>query len=322
MISKRIKNRKDGKSSASSALRYGEGLNVDRETGELLDKSHRTRLGNFGLVDDGVYSGREFAEMTELIDLAAIEMQATCDLNTRIGADKKLAHFVVSYNQEKPSEAVLRDSEDSMLAVMKLDKNHFATFLHNDNGYWHLHIFASRIEKEKPHRGNSLWHDQINRDKVCREIEVRHGLQPDNGMHRLNELGQIVEIPRAERQVKRDATPVGISDRAKTTEIYSGEKTFQAWANEIRIGDRLKHAKSWKELHAAAAAYGCEVNEKGAGFVLCPAGQKGGVQLSKLGLNKLPAKFGAFEKAVPGHQAASGRVYEPGPSLDSGKTHY
>ena len=322
MISKRIKNRKDGKSSASSALRYGEGLNVDRETGELLDKSHRTRLGNFGLVDDGVYSGRELAEMTELIDLAAIEMQATCDLNTRIGADKKLAHFVVSYNQDKPSEAVLRDTEDSMLAAMELDKNHFATFLHNDNGYWHLHIFASRIEKEKPHRGNSLWHDQTNRDKVCREIEVRHGLQPDDGMHRLNELGQIVEIPRAERQVKRDAKPVGISDRAKTTEIYSGEKTFQAWANEIRIGDRLKHAKSWKELHAAAAAYGCEVNEKGAGFVLCPAGQKGGVQLSKLGLNKLPAKFGAFEKAVPGHQAASGRVYEPGPSLDSGKTHY
>ncbi len=322
MISKRIKNRKDGKSSASDSLKYGEGLKVDRETGELLDKSHRTRLGNFGLVDDGVYVGRDVAEMSEVIHLAAIEMQAKCDQNTKVGADKKIAHFVVSYNQEKPSEAVLRDTEDSMLAAMELDKNHFATFLHNDNGYWHLHIFASRIEKAKPHRGNSLWHDQINRDKVCREIEVRHGLQPDNGMHQLNELGQIVEIPRAERQANRDAKPVSISDRAKTTEIYSGEKSFQAWANEIRIGDRLKHAKSWKDLHAAAAAYGCEVNEKGAGFVLCPAGQKGGVQLSKLGLNKLPAKFGAFEKAVPGHQVEPGRAYEPGPALEKGKSHY
>lgn len=59
-------------------------------------------------------------------------MQATCDLNTRIGADKKLAHFVVSYNQDKPSEAVLRDTEDSMLAVMKLDKKPFR------------HVFAQR----------------------------------------------------------------------------------------------------------------------------------------------------------------------------------
>lgn len=331
MISKHIKTRKDGKSSASDALRYGEGLKVDRETGELLDKSHRTRIGNFGLVDDGVYTGRDISEMSELIDLAAIEMQANCDLNTRISADKKLAHFVVSYNQDQPTEAVLRDTEDSMLAVMKLDKNHFATFLHNDNGHWHLHIFASRIEKEKPHRGNSLWHDQINRDRVCREIEMRHGLPHDNGLHQISELGQIVEIPRAERQAQRDAKPVGISDRAKTTEIYSGEKSFQTWANEIRIGDRLKHAKSWKDLHAAAAAYGCEVKEKSGGFVLCPAGQKGGISLSKIGLKKLPEKYGVFQKSEPDPQESSGipplaeskeKTYKPGPLLENGKTHY
>ncbi len=322
MICKRIKTRKDGKSSASDALSYGEGLKVDRETGELLDKSHRTRIGNFGLVDDGVYAGRDVAEMAEIINLAAIEMQANCDQNTKVGADKKLAHFVVSFNQDKPSEAVLRDTEDSMLAAMELDKNHFATFLHNDNGYWHLHIFASRIEKEKPHRGNSLWHDQINRDKVCREVEARHGLQPDNGMHRVNELGQIIEIPRAERQAKREAKPAGISDRAKTTEIYSGEKSFQSWANEIRLGDRLKHAKSWKDIHAAAAAFGCEIKEKGAGLVICPIGQKGALSLSKIGLTKLPAKFGAFQQAAPGHQVKLEKTYEPGPALEKGKSHY
>ena len=322
MISKRIKTRKDGKSSAVAALRYGEGLNADRETGELLDKSHRTRIGNFGLVDDGVYAGRDVAEMAELINLAAIEMQANCDQNTKVGSDKKLAHFVVSFNQDKPSEAVLRDTEDSMLFAMGLDKNHFATFLHNDNGYWHLHIFASRIEKIKPHRGNSLWHDQINRDKVCREVETRHGLRPDNGMHQVNELGQIVEIPRAERQAKREAKPTQISDRAKTTEIYSGEKSFQTWANEIRIGDRLEHAKSWKEIHATAAAYGCEIKEKGAGFVICPTGQKGGIQLSKVGLKNLPAKFGAFQAAQPGHQVQPEKAYEPGPTQEQGESHY
>lgn len=314
MISKQIAGRKDGRSSAGDSLRYGEGLKVDRETGEILDKSHRTRFGNFGLVDDGVYTGHSVIEMTELIDLASAEMQANCDLNTRVSADKKLAHFVVSYNQDKPSEAVLRDTEDSMLVAMKLDKNHFASFLHNDNGYWHLHIFASRIEKIKPHRGNSLWHDQINRDKVCREIEIRHGLPRDNGLHEIDAAENIVEVPRAERRKCQEAKE-SISDKAKTTEKYSGEKSFQTWCTDIRIGDRLKHAKNWQDLHAAAAAYGCAVKPKGAGFVICPTEQKGGIQLSKVGLKNLPAKFGAYEAAQVGQQAEQPEAeYKPEPT--------
>ena len=322
MISKRIAGRKDGKSSATSALRYGEGLTPDRETGLILDKSHRTRLGNFGLVDDGVYEGHNVSEMSDLINMAAFEMQSNCDMNTRVGVDKKLAHFVVSYNQTKPSEAVLRDTEDSMLSAMALDENHFATFLHNDNGYWHLHIFASRIEKGNSHRGNPLWHDQINRDKVCRDVETRHTLQRDNGLHKIDEHGQLVEIPRDERRAKRDLNPLGISDRARTTEIYSGEKSFQTWVEEIRLGDRLKHAKGWQDLHAAAAAYGCEIKVKSGGYVILPVGEKGGIQLSKIGLKNLPAKFGAFQNAEPGQQAQAETAYKPAPTQAKAASHY
>lgn len=321
MISKRIVGRKDGKSSAFHAMRYGQGLTPDLETGEFLDKSHRTRLGNFGLVDDGVYADPD-QDMAEVIELAALEMQSNCDLNSRVGPDKKLAHFVVSFDQDRPSEAVLRDTEDSMLSAMGLDKNHFASFLHNDNGFWHAHIFVSRIEKEKPHRGNPLWHDRTNRDRVCREIEVRHGLHQDNGLHKVDEQGQIVEIPREERIAKREAKPAGLTDRAKTKEIYSGEKSFQSWVNEIRLGDRLKHAKSWQDLHGAAAAYGCEVRARGAGFVVCPTGEKGGIQLSKIGVKNLPARFGVFEAAKPGHQAKPEAVYKPSPTNEKGAGHY
>lgn len=319
MISKRIDGRKDGKSSASDALAYGEGLTPDRETGELLDKSHRTRLGNFGLVDDGVYIGQD---MTEMIGLAATEMQANCDMNTRVGEDKKIGHFVVSFNQDKPSEAVLRDTEDSMLAAMKLDTNHFVTFLHNDNGYWHLHIFASRIEKDKLHRGNPLWHDMIKRDTVCREVEIRHGLVRDNGLHVVDDKGQIVEVPKAERIANREAKKSDISDSAKKTEIYSGEKSFQTWAHEIRIGDRLKHAKNWQDLHSAAAAYGCEVRQKSGGFVVCPSGEKGGIQLSKIGLKNLPAKFGAFQESNPDNKTQIESTYKPAPTNAKGAGHY
>lgn len=322
MISKRIAGRKDGKSSAADALSYGEGLTANRETGELADKSHRTRLGNFGLVDDGVYAGRDISEMAELLKRAAFEMQNNCDLNTRVGADKKIAHFVISFNQEKPSEAVLRDTEDSMLAAMKLENNHFATFLHNDNGYWHLHLFASRIDTTARHLGNPLWHDKINRDKVCREVEIRHGLTRDNGLHQIDAQGQIVEVPIDERRAKRNAKPTGISDPARKKEAYSGEKSFQTWCAEIRIGDRLKHARTWKDLHAAAAAYGCEVKPKGAGFVICPVGEKGGIQLSKVGLKNLPATFGAFVPPSGQFTSPVEAHYEPAPTKTGSQSHY
>ncbi len=321
MITKRIAGRKDARTSAVDALRYGEGLKRDRKTDELLDKSHRTRFGNFGLVDGGVYAGRDVEEMAGLIELAATEMQSNCDLNTRVGADKKIAHFVVSFNQSKPSDAALRDTEDSMLLALKLNENHFATFLHSDNGYWHLHIFASRIDKIK-HLGNPLWQDKTIRDRVCREIEIRHNFERDNGLHKIDEAGQIVEVPREERKTKRDQK-IGISDRARTTEIYSGEKSFQTWVNEIRIGDRLRHAKSWQDLHAAAAEYGCEIKQRGAGFVICPIGEKGGIQLSKIGLKNLPAKFGAFQAAnYERQQVTLEATYKPSPTNAKGASHY
>jgi Relaxase/Mobilisation nuclease domain len=332
VISKRIAGRKDGRSSFSDALRYGEGLTPDRETGELVDKSHRTRFGNFGLVDDGVYAGLDLEEMTELIELAAIEMQSNADLNTRVGKkvvkgkvkkdDKKLAHFVVSFDQYNPTEAVLRDTEDTMLSALNLDNNHFATFLHNDNGHYHLHIFVSLIEKGDLHRGNPLWHDFIIRDKVCRQIEIRHGLKVDNGMHEVDADGQIVEVPRNERIARHEKKSSVISDRAKTKEIYSGEKTFQTWVEEIRLGDRLKHAKGWQDLHAAAAAYGCEIKAKGAGYVILPIGEKGGIQLSKIGLKNLPAKFGAFQDLNLTQQTQSDVSYKPEPTLAKAANHY
>lgn len=320
MISTRISGRKDGKSSASSALSYGEGLTPDRETGELLDKSHRTRLGNFGLVDDGVYVDRD--NMAEIIEMASLEMQSNINRNTRVGQDKRLGHFVNSYKDDRPSEAVLRDSEDSMLAAMGLENNHWASFLHSDNGYWHHHLFVSLIEKGPKARANPLWHDMIHRDRVCREIELRHNLPRDNGLHEVDELGQIVEIPRAERIANREAKPAGITDRARVKEIYSGEKSFQSWVTEIRLGDRLKHAKNWQDLHSAAAAYACEIKAKGAGFVVCPIGEKGGIQLSKIGVKNLPARFGAFEAAKPGHQMKAETIYKPSPTLEKGEGHY
>ena len=148
MISKRILERKDGKSSALDALKYGAGVKIDRATGKYLDKSHRTRFGGFGLIEDGVYLDPDIQTMISMVELAGIEMQANCNLNSKVEIKNKIAHFVYSFDQFKPGEGVLRDTEDSTLSALDLLENHFTTFLHDENGHWHLHIFASRIEKK------------------------------------------------------------------------------------------------------------------------------------------------------------------------------
>jgi hypothetical protein len=323
MISKRISSRKDGESSATAALKYGAGLKIDRKTGEYLDKSHRTRLGGFGLIEDNIYVDKPAEVMLGIIELAAVEMQANCDLNSKVGLNNKIAHFVFSFNQCIPTEAVLRDVEDSTLAALSLNKNHFGSFLHNDNGHWHLHIFASRIDKNK-HLGNSLWRDKILRDKVCREVELRHGLARDNGLHEINDEGQIIEVPRQERQARREEkmneNSTDISGGAKKLERHTGEKSFQTWSNEIRIGDRLKYAKSWQDLHAIASTYSCVIKQKGAGFVVCPTGENGSLQLSKVGLKNLPAKFGQFQVASSCQKTSKPQTqYKSAPTKPSGE---
>lgn len=317
MISKRILGRKDGKSSASDSLRYGAGLKIDRATGLYIDKAHRMRLSGYGLVQNGVYVNQQIEVISDVIALAALEMQSNCDLNRRVGFDQKIAHFIFGFDQQEPSEAVLRDVEDSALAVLNLDKNHFATFLHNDSGHWHLHVFASRIERDELHRGNSLWRDKTLRDKVCREVEIRHGLNRDNGLHKIDENGTIVEIPIEQRRENRGKKKE-ISGSAKNVEIITGLKSFQTWCNQIRIGERLRHATSWQDIHLAAAAYKCEIKAKGAGFVICPIGEKGGIQLSKVGLKSLAEKYGQFE--LPKHSLLS-KVkdeYKPAPTKPAG----
>lgn len=320
MISTQIDPRKDGKSSPNDSYKYGEGFAIDKETDKLLHKSHRTRLIGFGLVENAVYVGQGTEVMSKVLALSAAETKANCDLNTKVRETKKQAHFVISFGQQRPDEAALRDIEDTTLFKLKLDKNHCVTFLHNDNGKWHIHLFVSRIDK-KNHRCNSLWHDRILRDEACREVELRHGLIRDSGFHEITVDGKIIEIPRAERiarrKEKQDEKGI-VSISSKKVEIHTGEKSFQSWCNEIRIGDRLKHSKSWSELHEAAFEYNCQIKPRGAGYVISPINQKGGIQLSAIGLKNLHGRLGKFESANFGsdkRQKNPVQEYIPEPTL-------
>ena len=315
MISKRIEVRKDLKSSVLAALIYGEGLKIDSQDSQHIDKSHRTRFINFGFIDDHAHSKFGALCMTETINLAATEMQSNCDLNTRVPEVNKIAHFVISFNQNEPSETVLLDTEISMLTSMGLEDNHAVSFLHNDNGFWHAHIFVSRIEKSRLHRCKTLWHDQINRDRTSREIEFRHNLERDNGMHVLDKYGNVIEIPKSIRNLNRNQN--GIADKARLIEKMTGEKSFQSLAIEHRIGDHLATAKTWGELHQIAGNFNCTVRAKGAGFALFNIERTGCIQLSKLGMKGLKEKFGPFEESSVIFNSSNNIQFQRAPLLTS-----
>ncbi|MET3122298.1 hypothetical protein AAKU67_001892 [Oxalobacteraceae bacterium GrIS 2.11] len=307
MISKRLQSRKDGKSSARDSFEYGAGLKVNKLTGASLDKCLRVRFGNFGLIENGVYPNLNLDQAKELIKLASLEMQSNCNLNGRVRESNKIAHFIFSFNQIRPTEAVLLDTENSMLRGLKLDENHFASFAHEDSGHFHIHVFVSRIQIGGVYRCNSLWQDRTIRDKICRELEIRHCLYRDNGLHTLNENGEIVEVPPEVRRERRNQNPQE-SGFARQLEIVRGEKSFQSWMIDVRVGDGLKLANSWSEIHSIAASLSIEIKPRGAGFVVCPVGQKGSMKLSTLGLKDLVKRFGPF---VPPQQQ-SGQVVKNG----------
>lgn len=304
MISKQIPSRKDGRSSAKNLLKYGEGLNPD-ENGEYLDKSHRTRITNFDLVDDSILADADLAARLKTIELCAMEMQANCDLNTRSDAKNKIAHFMVSFGQEQPGEAVLNDVEDRMMAELGLQDNHRASFLHNDNGQWHMHIAVSRIEKGDLHRCNDLWQNRIKRDFVCREMELKHGLRRDNGYYYITPDGDIKKDPSRKRNA-------GTGDRAQSMEKHSGLLSFQGWGVESGLGAQLQAAATWADMHRIAGEHDCAIRQRGAGFVIVNRqNDKQVAKLSQLGVKAVEARLGVFQPASAETPART--TYRPEP---------
>jgi hypothetical protein len=307
MITKRIADRKDGQSSAASLLRYAEGLKVNPD-GERLDKSLRTRISNFDLVDDVVLVNESIESREQIIALCATEMQANCDMNRRVDPDRKIAHFLVAFAQERPTDEMLDDIEDSMMEKLSLGKNHRSSFLHNDNGHWHLHIAVSRIDRDPPYRANVLRRDFESRDRVCREMELKYGLRRDKGIHRITDAGEIVV------DESRSPLAFGVGDKAQSMERHAGLLSFQGWCIDTGFAAKMSGAETWKEMHQIAGQFDCRIAARGAGFIVASRGSDTHLaKLSQLGVKLVVKRLGEFQPNV--EVVACTARYAPEPVL-------
>ena len=115
-------------------------------------------------------------------------------------------------------------------------------------------------------RAHSPFNDYLTADRVCRELELRHGFTHDKGPHR-------VDLSTPEPRIvldRRDpdiVKPARVAEKAREYERATGDMSFQSWvAGDVAAV--VRSAASWSDVHRGLAGLGVAIERKGSGYVL------------------------------------------------------
>lgn len=175
-------------------------------------------------------------------------------------------HFGFSWREgEKPTREQVEACLDHSLKALGMSDLQVVAGLHQDTDNYHLHVCVNRIDYRTGHI-RPRDRDKMKLDKACREMELQHGFQRDNGRYMINDKGEIV---RAAHDPDR---PLPLDSKTKRMEIETGEKSFKTWVAG-RAGKELTAAVaagSWDDLHRTAAKYNLEIrpDPKNQGLVI------------------------------------------------------
>lgn len=226
--------------------------------------------------------------MSDDIDLAVMEVEATQAMNTRAKSDKTY-HLIVSFRSgENPTEDQLKDIEQSICEGIGLGDHQRLSATHTDTENLHIHIAINKIHPET-HNLIEPFYDHYKLSELCQELEVKHGLEQD-------------------RHIEDERNP--LSSAARDLEATTGEKSFQSWCSE-NVAEQVKDylasdVADWEGLHSALAESGLELkpNKQGTGLVI-ESNREGRepvrMAASKLGRN---VSKGALEKKLGGFKPA------------------
>lgn len=184
-------------------------------------------------------------------ELAISEVQATQSCNTRSNKEKTY-HLVVSFRPEdetRLNEDAFREIERTFAEALGFTDHQRHCGVHKNTGNIHLHIAYNMIHPTKFTR-QEPYRDYAARDRACRELERRFGLEVDNGR-------------------TRDA-PVRGNDRARVIEAHTGQQSFDGYIQERResILEGIARSATWADVHQALARHGLEIQLRGNGCIL------------------------------------------------------
>ena len=217
--------------------------------------------------------------------LAIVEIEAVQQLNTRAKSDKSY-HLIVSLREGEQLEPdALHSIEDSVCEAIGLGEHQRISAIHNDTNNQHIHIAINKIH---PVTLNIIdpYNDFYSLDEVCRELELKHGLQIDN---RIEDT----------RSLENDAAKP-IPSKVAAIESHSALKSFRTWATvEARpeLESVMANSSNWEALHKGLAELGVTIKPHGNGLVL--GAGKAWMKASDFdrgwSKNKLEKAFGAYQ---------------------------
>ena len=259
------------------------GSSFERLARYILDAKHdgaKVELARVTNVDSAPEDG---------FDLPIAVITATQAKNTRAKADRGY-HLVVSFPAgERPSPEQLRDIEHSVVQAIGLGEHQRISAVHTDTSHVHLHVAINKIHPVT-FRNVEPYYDKLALQKVCRELEVRHGLQRLPARTRLGD-----------RRVSR-------STGAGAVDAHARAESFLRWTrtNVVPVlRDVLATSgASWEALHAALARFDLELRLRGAGFVVKARHGRATARPSDiardLSFRALQKRLGPFVPAGPG----------------------
>ena len=246
------------------------------------------------------------------VKTAAAEMEGIALMNERV--NDSVYHYVLSWRAgENPSDAQAFDAITATLTAMKMHDHQWIGAVHRNTDHVHAHVGVNRIH---PETLKSVYpkRDWIILDRVCRELELKHGWSHSPGPHSV-ELGDddAPYVVRRQRNLSDEAKAVPTT-RARDFSAWSGLESFQDWVGKepAKYLKRAlqKPAVDWQCVHKSLAYFGLEYRKSGSGAVVvdrdCP--EKLHAKASHIGrfasLRRMEACLGPYEpvRDSPSHE--------------------
>lgn len=215
--------------------------------------------------------------LAESPDLAALEMRAVQDGNSRASGDKTY-HLLVSFRPgEEPAPETLRAIEQSMCERLGFAEHQRVAVVHRDTDSLHMHIVINKIHPTR-FTMRDPFQDHVILARAGGELERLHHLRPDN------------HTPTGKTKGER---------KAGDLEAMTGQESLLSWMRRECL-PAMRAADSWEALHREAAKAGLALALRGNGMVFISASGDA-VKASDVdrGLSKgrLEKRFGTFRPA-------------------------
>lgn len=270
---------------------------------------------------------RDQAAITALFDRTVQSVRAN-----GVAADHPIYHAVLTWQRgEVPALEQVRGAVEHTVQRLGMQDAAAAWMLHRDKDHHHVHIAALKYSIDTLEYLGPPKKDFLLLDKAMREIELLQGWKHSPGPY-IVQAGHVVKAPKQirEQTVQR---PEASTERAK------GLPGIQAFCEHQRVGDALKGARSWDEIHDIAGSYGLRVESKRGGLIIKARGITADYAVKASAIDRslagpeLEKRLGPFLPPAPaangrhpapldfrGYQEAVARGQEPAAQEQPGRT--